>query len=311
MSSEQPNESTAPGQSGLTASPPGDAGPAMILSRWQLLLAYAAGPFAFSFGGMMRFLVPIRASELDAPLVIIGLIVSAGALVPALTSIPSGALADRIGARWAYVLGTYTSALVAFAFAFVRSYWGMLALQLVLGLFRSVAWVAAQTYITGVGAPSERVTLTSRFSFATNAGTMVSPLAIGVVAQVMGFRISFLFLVLVALLFTAIGLALPNVRQAPATHREAPSGAGFGAALALLRLRGIQTTMLFTFVRLWIGTGWTAFYPLFLINRGTPPALVGTILSSHSAVATVTALGAGRLSRRFGKEVVMAVSLGL
>ena len=72
----------------------------------QLLVAYAAGSFGVGFQNMVQFLVPLRAQELGVPLEFIGVLVGAGALVPALLSVTSGELVDRFGARQAYIGGT-------------------------------------------------------------------------------------------------------------------------------------------------------------------------------------------------------------
>ena len=76
------------------------------MSRGQLGLVYLSGSFGFGFQQMAAFLVPLRAHELNAPLDQIGLIVGAGAVVPALLSVWSGQLADRFGARRTYIGGT-------------------------------------------------------------------------------------------------------------------------------------------------------------------------------------------------------------
>jgi MFS family permease len=277
-----------------------------------MLLAYISGTFGFSFPLMVTFLVPLRAHELGASLWFIGLLVGAPSLIGAVTSIPSGALTERIGPRRAYLVGTIISTVVTPLFAFTSSIWVMLVLQLLFGPFRITGWVASQTYITGIGAPAERATITGRFAFATNVGTMVAPLLIGAVAQLVGFKQAFLFVALMGLAYTIVGLALPEVRmpRAGVAASKTPS-AGFVEALALLRLRGMQVAMLLTFVRVWYQTGWTAFFPLYLVEQGMAPGVVGTVLSSASVAATVTALGAGRLARLASKEAVTAAALAV
>lgn len=282
------------------------------LGPGQMLLAYVSGAFGFTLQTMGTFLVPLRAHELGAPMDLIGLIVGAGALVPALLSVPAGALADSVGARRAYMIGTFSTAMVTLLLAAATDYWALLGLQLIFGFTQNIGWVAAQTYITSVGSRAERAAITGRFSFSSNVGIFLGPSLAGVAAQMVGYQSAFLFFVVVALAFTAIGLALPEVklRDGP---MAAPVGAsvGFGAALELLRLRGVQVAMFLTFVRLWTWSGWSAFYPLFLVERGYPPALVGTIISSSSLVSTVSALGAGRLSRLATKEIVTAGGLAI
>lgn len=82
-------------------------------TRTQLGLIYVSGAFGFAFQNMAAFLVPLRARELNAPLDQVGMIVGTGAIVPALLSVWSGELADRLGARKTYVLGMLVSGVVS------------------------------------------------------------------------------------------------------------------------------------------------------------------------------------------------------
>src|SRR4029077_9469216 len=125
----------------------GDDPPPVHLSRAQLGLVYLSGSFGFGFQQMAAFLVPLRAHELQAPLDQIGIIVGAGAIVPALLSVWSGDLADRFGARRTYIGGTMVAAACGFAMAAVGNYWLLLPVQLVMGFARSTAWIASQTYV--------------------------------------------------------------------------------------------------------------------------------------------------------------------
>jgi MFS family permease len=276
----------------------------------QLLVAYAAGSFGFGFQNMVQFLVPLRAQELGMPLELIGVIVGAGALVPALLSVTSGELVDWFGARQAYIGGTLVCVLCALAFVPVTEFLGLLAIQLVMGFARSTAWIASQGYVSHLGSPAERSTHMGRLSFASSAGTLVAPLVIGAAAQLLGYRDAFYVAAGFAGAYFLMGLALQDVRAASTRNKERPSG-GFGTALSLLRSRGIQVALLLTFSRLWSASGWRPFYPIFLASHGFAPALIGTVLAANSAVSTVITLGAGPIGRRIDPVIATAVALAL
>lgn len=287
------------------------------LDRWHMLLAYFCGSFGFGFPSMISFLLPLRARELGAPLEVIGLIVGSGALVPALLSVTSGALADRIGARRAFALGAAMSGVSALCFALMTNYWAMLAAQVMQGYFRTMGWVASQTYITGVGTPAERAAITGRFSFAVNVGPLIYPLLIGAVADVVGFRTSFLVAAAIGALYVAVGLALPELRvqtagpPVPTGRQPARSLAGYSSAFSMLRLPGVQVALLLTFVRIWNSVGWQSFFPVFLQEHGFRPVLIGTVVSCNGVVSSLTTLTAGRVVRLASKEVVSGVTLGI
>ena len=184
------------------------------LSWPQLLVAYAAGSFGFGFQNMVQFLVPLRAQELGVPLEFIGVLVGAGALVPALLSVTSGELVDRFGARQAYIGGTLVCVASALLFVPVTEFAGLFVIQLVMGFARSTAWIASQGYVSHLGTGEERATHMGRLSFASSAGTLVAPLVIGAAAQVLGYQDAFFVAAGLASLYVVMGLVLPDVRAA-------------------------------------------------------------------------------------------------
>lgn len=287
-----------------------DAEPEERFTRTQLGLVYASGSFGFAFQQMAAFLVPLRARELQAPLDQIGLIVAAGSVVPALLSVWSGELTDRLGARRTFILGTFVAALMGMLMFPVLNYWLLLPIQLVSGLARSTAWVASQAYVANMGPPSERATHMGRLSFATNAGTVVAPLVVGEVANVVGYQGGLLFMGAITLLYTVTGLVMPEVRVVRTTAQRG-GGAGFGTALRLVRRRGMQVALMLTFVRLWTQGGWRPFIPIFLREHGFGNTVISTVLAANAIASTVTTLGAAWLARRTSNEVATALALGL
>ncbi len=294
----------------MSATAPTAEPEAIRISRASMLLAYVTGAYGFSYSVMVAFLIPLRAMELDTPIEMIGLIVGAGAAVPALLSVPSGELADRLGPRRTYILSTFVSGIVTLVGALTQSYWVLFAVQLVSGLARSTAWLASQTYLTSVGRPEERATITGRMSFATNAGMIVAPLVIGASSDLVGFQWSFVTLSLMSLLFCLMGTRLPEVRV-PRTTAKRGGSAGFGLALGLLRLRGMQVVLQLTFVRIWSAIFWMSFYPVLMVQQGFGASAIGTLLAVYAGVSTVVTLGAGRVAARLGNAMACAIALGL
>lgn len=279
---------------------------------WQMGLTYVSGAFAFEFQQMTSLLIPLQAQSVGIPIELIGVLVGAGALVPALLSVTSGEIADRFGPRITYIISTFVCAVSCLGFVFVTEFWGMMALQLVMGMARSTAWVASQTYVSNVGGPSDRASQMGKLSFASNAGTIAAPSLAGLLAFLVGFQNTFAVVAASCLVFMVMGVVVPDVR-ARITRREPKrdSSGGFGTALQLMKVRGIQVALMLTFVRLWNGNGWRAFFPLFLHSQGFPEWQIGTVLSSNSVISTLTALTAGPLAKRASPELITAIALGL
>jgi MFS family permease len=258
---------------------------------------------------MVGFLIPLRAHELGAPIELVGVIVGAGAILGMLLAVPAGAMADRMGPRQAFVIGTLLNGAAAVGFFLADNYWVILVLQIVRGLPHSMSWVASQSYLSTIGEPHERAALAGRFSFASGLGGLVAPLAIGAVATVLGYQQSFSFVALYSVLTVVMVLALPDVR-APRTDTQASTG-GFAEAAALLRQRGPQVAVLLTFVRLWIGTGWSAFFPIYLAERGFIPIVIGSVMSGSGLISSFTGLVAHRLISRMSNQTATAAALAL
>lgn len=282
------------------------------LSKAHLLIAYFSGTFSFSYAVMITFIVSLRARELGASLPQVGILVGAASLVAAFSSIPAGALTQRIGAHRVYYLGTLICVGFTALLGFTTAYWAILVLQVILGSARTASWVASQTYITGVGSPEERVVITGRFSFATNVGTMIFPLIMGFSADMMGFQNSIFLIAGISAIYTLAGLSLPAVFIKQPDHEPNNSAAlGFGAAFNQLRIRGIQVAVSFTFVRVWYQTAWMTFFPVFLVDQGVSPTIAGSVLASTSFVAMFAALAVGRIQHLASKQSLTAVTLGL
>lgn len=282
-------------------------GTAIVPRRRQLWLAFLCGGFGLAMSAQINFLVPLRARELGASFDLIGLIIATGALTPALVSVPLGAMIDRLGPRRGFILGTCAAAGIAALFVIVTDYWWFLLLQPALGVARSLGWLASQSHITGLASDEMRPRLTGRFAFFSTGGQMIGPILIGAVAQFLGFRWSFLFLAGYAALFALLGLFLVDVNHP--TAARARQGAGLRAALELLRLRGLQAALLLSFVRLWSAWVYTTFFPVYLVDSGLQPAVVGTVMATSGLVASLLGPTAGFWTRWMAQQTATAAGL--
>ena len=281
----------------------------ITLSSRRRLLAYASGGFGLAMNGMVQFLLPLRAAELDIGIGVIGVLLGAKAFVEAFMSVPLGGFMDRVGTRKAYIIGTGASTVIALGYFFATSVAVLLLLQLLLGVVRPLGWVGAQSYVAGLRTGEERAQDTGRFSFSANIAQIVAPLLVGAAAQAFSVRSAFLVFAGYSALFFVLGLTLPDA------GRHAVGGKGqqrsFGQALGLLRLKGMQVAMLLTFARLWIPSTWTAFIPLFLVTSGISEGVAGSVVSAMAVVSTLVALFTGRIARLGRAEPLTAAALAV
>lgn len=280
----------------------------MKLTPTQRVLAYATGAYGLGINAVTAFLVPLRADELGAGLGLIGVLVSAKAIVEAAGSVPVGTFMDRIGPRRSIMLGSAGTALVGIGFLLTGSLVALAIAQLLLGAFRPLAWVGGQSYTASIRDGEDRKTDTGRFSFAANLGQIAGPLLGGIVVGVFGTQAAFSVIVGYGIVFLLLAAVLPELDR---PNVGVAAGAGFGAAGRLMALPKVQTVMLLTFCRLWIPAVWSSFYPLLLVNEGVAPAVAGVVVSGMAVAATVTSLLTGRIAQLGSAVAVTGVALAV
>lgn len=276
-------------------------------SRVRLLGPCVMGGYGLAMNGVLLLLVPLRALEQGVSAGEIGLLVAAGSVLPALASVQLGAVVDRVGAKRSFLLGTGTSAILAAGFVVVEAYAGLLGLQLLLGLARTLAWVASQTYVTQAVPVDEQQRATSWFSFSSNASAMIVPFLAGVSAHVIGVRLTFWCVAGLALLFLLS--ALPVASGAPIVLSRRETSSLSSRVKEAVTPPGVRTSLRLTYVALWISAAWTAFFPLLLVQQGSSTVLAGFALALRGGVATATSLGTSVLAGRCDKGVMTAIAL--
>jgi predicted MFS family arabinose efflux permease len=249
----------------------------------------------------------LRCAETGLSLQRAGLVMGAGAVAPALLSIPLGSVIDRVGARRTFVVAAAATAALSLAFAVTESFAPLIALQLVMGCTRTTAWVASQDYITGFGTAAERSAHAGRFGFFVGAGQMTAAALAGLVSQWAGTGAGFLFGAGYSVAFLLLAASLPDL----AGHRRDPVGAGgFRQAVRLARIPAVQAALLLSGARLTVVATYSALVPLLLTAAGTPSGKVGLVIATKGGVATVSALATGPLARRLGTFPLGVLALG-
>lgn len=276
-------------------------------TRTRLLLSYVAGAFGLGASAMGNFLVPLRANELGAGFELIGLIVGAGALAPAIASVPLGSLVDRMGARRAFILGTLATAVIALLFMTAANTYALLVLQPLFGASRALAWIASQSYVANLGSGADSAGHTGKFSFFANVGPMIGPVLVGAAAHAFGFRAAFVVIAAYGTVFAMTGWLMQERSNFTAHPR---AGVGFRTALGLVAVRAVQTALLLTFARLWIEWIWMAFFPVYAIQSGLTPVIAGAVVTAKGLVATIVAPSAGAWVRRIPAALSAAAGLG-
>jgi MFS family permease len=269
--------------------------------------AIGSGGFVY-----LSFVVPLWSIALGAPPAAMGLIVGAAALLSSLLTVPAGALVDRHGARGVLVGGAAMTVLMAALFPFAPGYWWLVPLQLVAGLGRTVAWVAAQAYLIQITPRGQLARRTTRFAVVTGGATFLAPLIGGQLIERSGFGAAFAFGALVYAVMAAGTLALPAPAALPPADPAWSLWRVYRSAGAMLLRVGVLVLMTGTIIRLALTSIRTPFQPVYLLEIGEGPAVSGLVISVGTLAGVLATVGMGPLQERLGagRALFLALMMG-
>jgi MFS family permease len=162
---------------------PGSAADAAVSWRIQGAV-YGIGTFSTSVFYIGSVITPLYAYTMHPSPVLFGLVFSAPHILPLLFSIHGGALMDRLGARRVMLVCALLGALLPLLYPLTPGIWGLVVLQLFLGLSESMGWIGAQTmigqYMHG------KTFYAGRLSLATRIGQLAAPPMAGAAWDLLG-----------------------------------------------------------------------------------------------------------------------------
>jgi MFS family permease len=145
--------------------------------RRTLWSAYAIGLFGMGYIDVFTFLIPLYALDLKMSATEVGMLVGFRTVLTLLFSIHVGTLMDRFGTLRVMKICCLVAMVLAPVYPMTESFWGLVALQIVVSGAVSFGWSGGQTLIAQItGGDAEYI---GRFSFASRVGTTVAPLVAG------------------------------------------------------------------------------------------------------------------------------------
>ncbi|MEP6641955.1 MAG: MFS transporter, partial [Gaiellales bacterium] len=232
-----------------------------------------------------------------------GLIVGIYSGAVLLGSIPAGNLAARVGARRLTIFGVALLAVATFGCGFAGGFWPLMAARIGQGLSSAVSWTAGMAWLSEGTEPGSRGrVLGTAMSFAT-VGTLVGPVAGGLLGGAYGPRVPFTLLGCVAL-----GLVVAVVRAPAGAAGVRPVGIG-----ALVRgvgaSRGVITALVMMVLVAIVSGTLDTLVPLRLGSDGYSAAAITLVLSAAGVLATAGTYGTGRIFDRFGGIPIAITSI--
>jgi len=156
--------------------------------------------FLFTLGNSSDAFLLLRGGQLGVAAARIPLLWAFFHVVKMLTSMPFGALSDRIGRRGVIVAGWGVYALAYAGFAFAACELHVWLLFAVYGLFYGLTEGVEKALLTDIAPPAERGSAFGWYNFAVGAGALPASLVFGYIWQQMGPKVAFGFGALLACL---------------------------------------------------------------------------------------------------------------
>jgi MFS family permease len=232
-----------------------------------------------------------------------GLIVGIYSGAVLLGSIPAGNLAARVGARRLTIFGVALLAVATFGCGFASGFWWLMAARIGQGLSSAVSWTAGMAWLSEGTVPGSRGrVLGTAMSFAT-VGTLVGPVAGGLLGGAYGPRVPFTLLGCVAIV-----LLVAVIRAPAGAAGVRPMGIG-----ALVRgvgaSRGVMTALVMMVLVAIVSGTLDTLVPLRLGSDGYSAVAITLVLSAAGVLATVGTYGTGRIFDRFGGIPIAITSI--
>jgi MFS family permease len=253
-----------------------------------------------------RVTVSLDALAHGASPLLVGVLVSLYALLPALFAVAAGRLSDRIGARRPLALGA--AGLVAGAL--LPCLWpglpALFASAMLVGAGFMVFQVAAQHVTGDLGGPAERANNFSLLALGYSISGFVGPLLAGFAIDHAGFGATFALFAAIAVIAFAVlladRLALPGPHPAPAEAHHA-------GALALFRHRTLRRVFA---INALLAIGWdlhTIFVPIYGARLGLSASAIGSVLAAFAAATFLVRLAMPAIARRHDEQRVLTGAL--
>jgi MFS family permease len=276
---------------------------------------YASGYLSTSMQNMAGLLIPLWVVvTLDPSPLMIGIILGARPLLPALLSIHGGAMMDHLGAKRVMIVFAIVGIVVPILFPLAPWIWAVIILQMLSGLATTMSWMGAQTLIGQV--MKGDATHSGRLGSASLMGNLTVPPIIGAAWDFMGPWGAFLLMSLWAggLFFAAILLPAASQELSRASDRLRirdfiPRPSSYIEAFALLSIPTIALVVLVSVLRNNTYAIRGSFYVVYLDGIHFTGTEIGFLMSAAGILGVGAALLVGHLTKLIKPIILLFIAV--
>ena len=279
---------------------------ALILSFYLPALMVTLGQ------GLLVPILPLYAADFEISYVLIGLVLAGEGIGTLIADVPTGMIQRRFGNKQVMMMGVLVKALSLGLLFFASSVWIVFLLRLIAGFGRSMYTVSAHVYVTNQVELGKRGKAISMFGGTYRLGGFIGPAIGGVLAGMVGFRATFLFVAAV----TGAGFVLVAIftrGRKRGAKSSSSDGHGMHFVTALREnarvLASAGAAQLFGQM---VRAGRMVVIPLFAADvLGLGVDQIGFIVSISVAVDFSLFLVAGWLMDRYGRKFAIVPCFGI
>ncbi|MEJ8569998.1 MFS transporter [Microbaculum marinum] len=270
--------------------------PSLRLLPAPLLAVNLSAFFSLGLLQMVAMATPMWGSHLGLSAALIGLAAGCRSISPFVYAIHIGSLLDIVGVRRLLIFFSLQCAVLPLLYPLLPANGPFLILQVFLGLASATAWIASQTAIARTAGGDARKT--GWFSFFASAGTVIGPLALGLIWSWLGPNSGYYLMAAWGGAMFAVSLTIPArkdiVRPKLRFGHFIPRFRIYALAIASLKRPVMAFVMACTFIRLG-GVGMVeSFFPVLVQERGLSAATVGILFAIGNFAGSPSSLLANR-----------------
>jgi MFS family permease len=294
----------------MHTAPPGT--PSAAVSPRSLFWLFVAFAVTHAATNLVRPMVSYRALQLGVPPEGLGLLAASFSLAPLVIALSIGRLVDRRGEMLFVLGGTVVMAASIFLIAIAGNVALLTLGYALVGLGHLVMVVGTQSLVARGGAATGYDRAFGHLSFSASVGQLAGPAVAGFIAG-QGSPDETIRAIVVAGLLSLAGLPLILAIRPRRAERPA-DGAQTVARLPLssiLRQPGIIRAILVSTTVLSAIDIVVVYMPALGEERGWAASLVGAMLAVRAGASMASRLFIGRLSDRFGRRLLLIVSMSV
>ena len=269
--------------------------------------------------GLLAALLPLIKISLGLNYFQSGLLLAAYTITSGLSQFPGGWISDRVRPQVVIGVGLGGIGLASLAVGLSPSYYPMLAIFIIMGIFAGGYHPSAVTLLSAYYAADKRGKVIALHMMGGSIGFALGPMLGGLIAGLMSWRYAFFAMAVPALV--AVPLVFKKLRRRSPEERGRDAGKTFSAAdygvnrpprqpdiLSVLRPIAIIISLAIL-IQLLGGTV-MAFFPIYLVDKlGVTPTAASLLIGITRGGGILGSLIGGWLSDRWGRKPTIFMTL--